>query len=129
MTMISPEAYIERMEGKSYQELISEREDLITYICEFEKAELSGGTVEQERRMGHSSAQVMYQVYLEYLSALCRFMHDKYNQEYVWGGRTLKKDADECREKKAGTMDTKKAEQDFNTTLEVLKGICRPESK
>ena len=36
---------------------------------------------------------VRYQVYLQYLSKLCGFMYEKYNQEYVWGDRKLSDDA------------------------------------
>ena len=32
---------------------------------------------------------------LEYLAALCRFMQEKYYQEYIWGDRMLKQDAEE----------------------------------
>ena len=35
------------------------------------------------------SPDVRYQMYLEYLSGLCLFMRNKYNEEYVWGDKKL----------------------------------------
>ena len=97
MTMISPEVYLENQQGKPYLELIRERDYLIGFIQKFEKAERTGADMESDLPWNpdHSSLQVMYQMYLEYLSVLCGFMHKKYNEEYVWGERTLKQDVEE----------------------------------
>lgn len=126
--MISPEVYMEQLKDAPYAKLIQERDQLIENIRKFEKAELAGDRSDPEWKYS-PSPEVRYQMHLEYLSALCRFMHDKYNQEYVWGGRRLKQDADDSCGKKTGAVDTRKAEQNFNATLELLKGIYKPESK
>ena len=87
--MNSPYSYAEKMKNASYVELIRERENLLCFIREFEKAEMSG-TCRDPSRVCCPSPEVQYQVYLEYLAALCSLMHKKYNQEYVFGGRSLK---------------------------------------
>ena len=126
--MISPEVYVEQLKDASYLELIREREQLIEGIRKFEKNELAGDRSDPEWRYC-PSPDVQYQMHLEYLSGLCSFMQEKYNSEYVWGNQILKQDADESCEKTEGTVDTKKAEQDFNATLELMKDILKPGSK
>ena len=125
--MISPGVYMEQLKDAPYAKLIRERDQLIESIREFEKAELAGDRSDPEWRYC-PSPEVRYQMHLEYLSALCSFMHEKYNQEYVWGDRRLKQDADDSCGTKNMAEDTSKAEQDFNATLALLKGICKPKS-
>ncbi len=48
-------------------------------------------------------------------------LHIRNCQEYVWGGRRLKQDADDSCGKKTGAVDSRKAEQNFNATLELLR--------
>lgn len=92
MTMISPEVYLDNLRDLPYLELISERDRLIGFIRTYEKAEKAGPDNDPDVSgdLNHGFGQVKYQVYLEYLSALCQFMQEKYNQEYVWEGRTLR---------------------------------------
>ena len=90
--MISPEMYMEQLKEASYLELIRERDRLIEYIRKFEKDELAGDRSDPSWRYC-PSPDVQYQTHLEYLSELCGFMKEKYNDEYVWGGRTLKQDS------------------------------------
>ena len=99
MTMISLEVYLDNLRDLPYLELIRERDRLIGFIREYEKAEMSGpdNDPDMPADMNHGFEQVKYQMYLEYLSALCQFMQGKYNQEYVWEGRTLRQDAEEKR--------------------------------
>lgn len=40
---------------------------------------------ESEEWLCKPSPDVMYQMNLDYLSALCKFMSEKYNKEIVWG--------------------------------------------
>lgn len=89
--MISPVAYLEQLKDASYLELIRERDQLIEYIWEYEKAEMAGDRSAPEWRYC-PAPDVQYQMHLEYLSELCGFMKEKYNDEYVLGGRTLKQD-------------------------------------
>ena len=98
MMMICPEYYAKQWGNTSYPELIRERDDLIGYLREFEEKETAGDRSDLEWRYS-PSPDVRYQMQLEYLAELCRLMKEKYNEEYVWGKRTLKQDADE--EKKA----------------------------
>ena len=93
--MVSPEFYIEQLKEAEYQDLIRERDDLIQAIKQFEKLEMAGD------RSGPGweikpSPEVQYQMHLEYLGALCVLMHEKYNEEYVWGERSLQEDAAGC---------------------------------
>ena len=86
--MISPGMYIERLIDADYDTLIEERNQLIGCIVEFEKSEKAGDRT-GESWMMHPSPEVQYQVHLEYLSELCKLMHDKYNEEYVFGDKHL----------------------------------------
>ena len=90
--MISPASYIEHLQDAGYLELIEERDRLLRFIKEYEGRDIAG------YRSGdgwsvHPQPDVRYQVYLEYLSELCSLMQEKYNHDYVWGGRTLHDDA------------------------------------
>ena len=91
--MISPGSFAERWEKLSYLELIKERDRLIRFLRHFEKKELAGDRSDPEWKYC-PSPDVQYQMNLEYLATLCGIMQEKYNTEYVWGGRTLKQDAD-----------------------------------
>ena len=91
--MISPGYFAEQMKDYAYPELIRERDELIRYIQEFEKKEMAGDRSDPEWRYS-PSPDVRYQMHLEYLAKLCGIMHEKYNDVYVWGGRTLKDDSD-----------------------------------
>ena len=92
--MVSPEIYIREVEGKSYLELIKERDKLLRFVRCFEKKEMAGGRSDSAWH-GSPSPAVRYQVYLEYLSVLCNLMQKRYNDEYVWEDRTLKQDMEE----------------------------------
>lgn len=86
--MISPESYVEELKNLSYTDLINERKKLIEYINSFEKNEMTGDRSGAEWQIC-PSPEVRYQCNLEYLSALCCYMKDKYNDEYVSGEKTL----------------------------------------
>ena len=92
--MISPDYFAEERKNLSYPELIRERDELISFMQDFEKKEMAGDRSDPEWRY-HPSPVVRYQMHLEYLTELCRLMKEKYNEEYVWGKRTLKQDAEE----------------------------------
>ncbi len=90
--MITPSTYREGLKTKSYLDLMKERDRLVAFMHQFEAEETKGDRSSLAWRC-HPSPDVQYQVYFEYLSALCNVMQERYNQEYVWGGRTLKQDA------------------------------------
>ena len=89
--MISPEMYGAGLKDASYVELIRERDELICCIQQFEKDEMAGDRSDPAWHY-HPLPEVRYQVYLEYLAELCRMMQEKYNEEYVFGDRSLKQD-------------------------------------
>ena len=93
--MVSPGYFAERWEKLSYLELIKERDELICSLQDFEKKEMAGDRSDPEWKYC-PSPDVRYQMNFDYLADICRIMHEKYNDEYVWGGRTLKQDADEA---------------------------------
>ena len=75
-------------EDKTEYRLLSK--DGVT-TAQFEGKEMIGDRSD-EGWQGWPSPEVVYQMELEYLAALCSMMHEKYNREYVWGRRTLKDD-------------------------------------
>ena len=74
--MISPESYIKLLEEKSYEELLIEREMLLSSIKEFEKC---GGTENAE--IISPSPDTRYQCDLLYLSKLCELIVEKYRKK------------------------------------------------
>ena len=92
--MVSPEYFAEQWKKLSYSQLISERDDLIQSLQDFERKEMAGDRSDPEWNYC-PSPEVWYQMYFEYLAAICRIINEKYNNEYVWGKRTLKQDAEE----------------------------------
>lgn len=84
MSMISPEVFVAGLQDAEYKTLMKERDNLIEFIQEFEEKWINNDRTGDERSI-MPSPEVQYQVNLAYLSELCRFMADKYNEEYVWG--------------------------------------------
>ena len=41
--MISPEAYIDGLKDATYEQLIEERDELLSYVTDFEKKRISDG--------------------------------------------------------------------------------------
>ena len=80
MSMLSPEAFIEfQCKGKSYQELLTVRDELIEEIYRFEN-----GKNPTEARNITPSPEVKYQMNLLYLGELCKLISETYNREVVW---------------------------------------------
>ncbi len=86
--MISPETYIDNLTDYSYEDLMKERDELIRSIHDFEEREKAGDWTEAEQ-MITPSPEVRYQLNLDYLARLCAYMSEKFNDEYVWGGKRL----------------------------------------
>lgn len=89
--MISPVSYIARFENADYSDLINERNRLIVYILDFEKKEIAGDRSGEDWQI-NPDPTVIYQCYLNYLAELCDLMKKKYNEEYVWGDKSLAAD-------------------------------------
>lgn len=70
---------------------MKKRDELIASIHAFEEAEKTGDRSGTEWQYS-PSPKVFYQMDLEYLAQLLQVMHQNYNEEYVWGERTLCKD-------------------------------------
>ncbi len=86
--MISPASYVREFENADYLTLIKERDTLLRYIRRFEKKERAGDRSGDEWNIC-PDPEVVYQMYLEYLSELCALMQRRYNEEYVFGKKTL----------------------------------------
>ena len=80
MTMIAPQSYVDDLEGKSYEQMIKERDKLIRKIRHFEK--------HREEIMNSEEAQicpspdVIYQWNLDALGFLCMSISRKFNEKY-----------------------------------------------
>lgn len=86
--MLSPGNFIHEYKDADYPELMKVRDRLVKDILEFEKKEMAGDRSGEEWEYC-PSPEVVYQMNLEYLSALCKLMQEKYNTEYVWGDKEL----------------------------------------
>lgn len=95
--MISPSSYIDRFKDVEYLDLIKERNHLMKFIIEYEEKDIAGDRSGEEWGI-HPQPDVRYQIYLEYLGELCALMSERYNQDYVWGDRTLREDAKDKKE-------------------------------
>ena len=82
--MISPNSYIDEHKNDSFEQLINERDSLIEEIRNLEKIVYDNDRSDSAWNI-HPGPDVHYQVYLEYLSAICDFIKEKYNTEIVWG--------------------------------------------
>ena len=87
--MISPDTFIVGYKDKPYLELMKERDSLMESVRWFEQAEIAGDRSDPAWRYC-PSPDVQYQVNLEYLSALCQLMQERYNRDYVFGEHRLK---------------------------------------
>jgi hypothetical protein len=81
--MISPETYIMDHENDSFEELIKERDYLAKEIKKLEKIVYSDEKKDSSWLV-KPGPDVRYQMYLEYLAKLCKFISTKYNEEIVW---------------------------------------------
>jgi|GEM_PF-2421105 len=82
--MICPESYLETIKDKPFDQLIEERKTIEHEIEQLEDIVFSKNSVSSETVVS-SGPDVKYQMNLEYLATLCKFMKDKYNQEIVFG--------------------------------------------
>ena len=82
--MISPQMFIDEVKEYPYDKLIKERNRLVKSLRDFEKSYFAGDKSGDEWHWC-PSPDVIYQCELEYLSALCEFMKEKFNRDYIWG--------------------------------------------
>lgn len=100
--MISPETYVLSHENESFDQLIKERESLIQEIANLEKIVFDDNKLSDAWQI-KPGPDVQYQLTLEYLAELCKFMSQKYNREVVWG-----EDEDEDEEIPDSSIEIKK---------------------
>lgn len=84
--MISPEEYMTRYVDRSYEELLSVRDDLLRRIFRFEQNRFHTESGEKASAVKDSarvnpSPDVIYQMNLEYLSILCLLLEKKFRGE------------------------------------------------
>ena len=82
--MISPEMYIHEHKNDSFEQLIEEKDDLVQYIKELESIVYDENNNDPSWQID-PGPDVQYQMNLEYLSELCKFISEKYNKEIIWG--------------------------------------------
>lgn len=76
--MISPQLFLSEHEEDSYDQLIVLRDMLIADIRAFESKQIPDA-----QRVICPSPEVIYQMNLQYLSALCSYIADRYNAEFI----------------------------------------------
>ncbi len=81
--MVCPASYIEAIKDEPFDKLIEERKSLEREIERLETILFSGKTGNENSIS--PGPDVKYQMDLEYLAELCKFMKEKYNQEIVFG--------------------------------------------
>ena len=91
--MISPEAYVKQHIKDPLDQLIKERDTLFADIQDLE-SELFGNKKPSEDVI-IPAPSVQYQMKLEYLGLLCRFICLKYNREVVHCEKIYKEDLKE----------------------------------
>ena len=77
--MICPESFIAEHAGDTFDQLLMLRNELIHDIQAFEEKRLA-----ESQWMIRPSPEVIYQMNLKYLSVLCDYIAERYNQEYVF---------------------------------------------
>lgn len=82
--MINPMQYIDEHKNDSIEQLINERESLVDRIEQLEKIVFFKEKDSEE--WNHCPGpDVQYQMSLEYLAELCKYIRECYSKEYVWG--------------------------------------------
>ena len=77
MSMISPEVFVEQYADKTYEELIKVRNELINSIKKFEATPQN----EDPDFIICPGPDVVYQMHLEYLSAICKLIIKKFREQ------------------------------------------------
>lgn len=82
--MISSGDYIAMHENDFFEQLIKERKRLVSEINKLEKIVFTDDKTD-EAWVIDPGPDVQYQMCLEYLAELCKFMQKKYHKELIWG--------------------------------------------
>lgn len=82
--MISPQGYVMQFENDTFEKLIKERDSLVKEIKSLEEIVFDENKT-SEAWLVRPGPDVRYQMCLDYLAELCRFISEKYNTEIVWG--------------------------------------------
>ena len=81
--MVSPDWYKNELKKKTYKELLTEKDELLKEISDFETIMKSNNKSDLDFESDFCpSPDVVYQCNLLYLSKLCELMADKFNEEY-----------------------------------------------
>lgn len=124
--MISPETYVSFHEKDSFDQLIKERKRIIKEIAALEKIVFKDNKSDDAWQID-PDPDVQYQLTLEYLAELCKFMSQKYNREVVWGEDEDEEIPDSSIEiKKIGItrLDTDAIVNAANEGLQAGGGVC-----
>lgn len=78
--MASPQAFINSIKDKSYEELVRTRDDLIESIQSYEKMKSEVGAIIYDH---DPSPETQYGMHLEYLAAVCKLMTEKSPQDSI----------------------------------------------
>jgi hypothetical protein len=76
--MISPHGFLDEHRNDSYEKLLKIRDALIREIRAFERKKIP-----TDQWMICPSPEVIYQMNLQYLSVLCDYIAERYNNEFV----------------------------------------------
>ena len=76
--MVSPEGFVTEYKGKSYEELIVVRDDIIEKIKAFEE-----GTIPKEEYHMNPSQSIQYSYNLQYLAGVCKLLQEAFEKETV----------------------------------------------
>ena len=85
MKMISLEAYIDGLKDATYEELLENCDELLSFVVDFEKQRIP-----DDKRAIDLAIEVTYQVYLQYFSALCKRITEVYNHDSCGAGKNNK---------------------------------------
>ena len=111
--MISPEAFIDECKDKSYEELLSIRDDLISEMKDFEMPNRK-----HEQQLVCPSPEVVYKCDLLYLGKLCDLIYQKF-EEHTWGDDYIKIVIEDIAD-----MDTDCVVNAANEGLQEGTGVC-----
>ena len=81
--MISSGMYIGMHKDDTFEQLIAEKDLLVSEIKELENIVFDSEKKSEEWNV-RPGPDVRYQIYLEYLAELCNFLKEKYSNEIVW---------------------------------------------
>ena len=78
MSMISPESFASEYENESNEKLLKIRDELIEEIRYFENNKET--IIKSDIMQQHPQPDIVYQIKLEYLAAVCNLISQKFNE-------------------------------------------------